>query len=214
MWRVATILATTLAFGCVAPAGSRHDEYLVVTEVVALDKRPTAGLSNLYPWEASSYVEADGTKGIVVSNSCGFVKVIYRGAPLAKVSQDLEDLKEELAVFQQMGEWCRVTDVVYERPTILRVKEWSHHLYVVDDAEVHRDGSGKLFVANRFFINDSGLANQMAPVSHTPEGDECFDKASLTPADLEDLRYFSEMEEVGDNLCMARGVYLEALRAN
>lgn len=213
MFRVSlVILVITFAHGCISSTRSRDDGYFIVNEVVALDKRPVARLPNLYPWEESSHIETNGTQSIVISNSCGFVKVVYRGVPLAKMPRDLDHLRQEVTVLQQMGEWCQVASLLQERPTLLRVRAWSGHLYVLDAASIYRDRDDRPFVGDRHFVHSAGLTNGVAAVAHSPGGDECFHGPHS--ADFEDLQHSFHVERIGDSVCITRGVYLDALRAN
>ena len=188
------------------PLVDREDWY-IVNSVVSLTKEQSRIEGNLPPWDVAPTFGQKSLENIFVSNSCGFLEVVYRGWKARDaLSKPVPD-STKLMFYSQMGEWCDVSDVITDRPALIQVRQWNDLKIITMMAIIDQDESHRGFVTDKDVIEEAGWVKYLTSM------EQCFEKKFLEQTEVRNLLDTTYSEEKGDEVCIVKGVYLDTLNA-
>lgn len=152
------------------------------------------------------------------TNSCGIAEYSYRAVKLEEYAgyYNTVDSVEELPTVKAkglLGEWCKLTSFLYEKPTLVTIESWDDIAILVKDTAIHRDGDKQEFIVDPKIIKENDWTDKLVEVPDPTHSSNCFVEDELNWS-LEYLLSREMVQKLGDEYCYSKGVYIRELSKN
>lgn len=208
---ILSALALTACLACTSVARSESSdeyEFVLVLQTQSVARVGLENGSNLFPWDSPTTL-VNGEILEIVSNNCGFADYEYAAATLADYQQLAGDDRRSrrIAARATTGEWCRISNHLYEYETLIVTRMWAGRRYIVAHTDVFRDSPDRRYITEPHFISEWMLDEFVQPIPDPDSQNSCYAVEDL-PLDYELQLEAEGYERFDDLYCATRGVFL------
>jgi hypothetical protein len=206
MTHIHSALLVTLLL-CAGCATNDYQGFVAVNGTRSIVKLNRGRTDNIYPWLRT---EANKNENeILVSNSCGFVHVVYERSDNTKEEIEMSKASRTWEGLETMGEWCRISDLVVDGETLILFRTWRGENYILQKTPIFTDGNGERFIGLHDFIKNSDLSNLLENIREPETGTGCYDSDDYWYGHASEL---GTIFETHGRRCFSEGVYVKSIR--